>query len=168
MNNLQFLYLTNDDFQRFITNHLVVFEHWYTDDLAGASIEDDIEAHNWLMANRYSSGSDYNDEILPEPCLRLDFGGDEFKSVELGNGTGFVRVDSAYSIIEQLTKELATARNDRETLQLYTSKVRDLLVKAYAKAMHFYEIAPTDRIIMGELEELMELHNDMQELGIEV
>ena len=168
MNNLQFLYMVNDDFQRFVTNHLVVFEHWYRNDLGDTSMDDDIEAHNWLMANRYSSGSDYNDEMLPEPCLRLDFGGCDYASVELGDETGFVRVDSAYGIIEQLTKELATARNDRETLQLYASKVRDLLAKAYAKAMHFYEIAPTDRIIMGELEELLRIHADMQELGIEV
>ena len=37
--------------------------------------------------------SDYNDGLLPEPCLRLDFGfGQEYASVELGDGTGYVRV----------------------------------------------------------------------------
>ena len=37
--------------------------------------------------------SDYNDGIIPEPCLRLDYGfGQEYASVELGDGTGYVRV----------------------------------------------------------------------------
>ena len=37
--------------------------------------------------------SDYNDSIIPEPCLRLDYGfGQEYASVELGDGTGYVRV----------------------------------------------------------------------------
>lgn len=37
--------------------------------------------------------SDYNDGLVPEPCLRLDYGfGQEYASVELGDGTGYVRV----------------------------------------------------------------------------
>ena len=37
--------------------------------------------------------NDYNDGIIPEPCLRLDYGvGQEYASVELGDGTGYVRV----------------------------------------------------------------------------
>ena len=110
MNNLQYLYMVNDDFQQFVNSHLVIFERWYTDDLGETRIVDDIEAHNWLMAERYGSGSDYNDGNLPEPCLRLDFGGNEFNSVELGDGTGFVRVGAAYNAIDNLTKEIATAR----------------------------------------------------------
>ena len=98
MNNLQYLYLINDDFQRFITNHLVVFEHWYKNELGEISIDSDIEAHEWLMAERYDSGSDYNDYKLPDPCLRLDFGGGEYKSIELGEGTGYIRADLAYGI----------------------------------------------------------------------
>lgn len=37
--------------------------------------------------------SDYNDGLIPEPCLRLDYGfGEEYASIELGDGTGYVRV----------------------------------------------------------------------------
>ena len=37
--------------------------------------------------------SDYNDGLIPEPCLRLDYGfGQQYASVELGDGTGYVRV----------------------------------------------------------------------------
>ena len=37
--------------------------------------------------------SDYNDGLLPEPCMRLNCGfGQEYASVELGDGTGYVRV----------------------------------------------------------------------------
>ena len=38
--------------------------------------------------------SDYNDYKLPDPCLRLDTGhGKQYKSIELGDGTGYVRLD---------------------------------------------------------------------------
>ena len=37
--------------------------------------------------------SDYNDGLVPEPCLRLSCGfGQQYASVELGDGTGYVRV----------------------------------------------------------------------------
>ena len=37
--------------------------------------------------------SDYDDGLIPEPCLRLDYGfGQQYASVELGDGTGYVRV----------------------------------------------------------------------------
>lgn len=37
--------------------------------------------------------SDYNDGLIPDPCLRLDYGfGQQYASVELGDGTGYVRV----------------------------------------------------------------------------
>lgn len=36
--------------------------------------------------------SDYNDELLPEPCLRMDTHfGDEYESVEFGDGTGYIK-----------------------------------------------------------------------------
>lgn len=37
--------------------------------------------------------NDYNRGALPDPCLRLDYGfGEEWASVELGDGTGYVRL----------------------------------------------------------------------------
>lgn len=42
--------------------------------------------------------NDYNDGRLPEPCLRLPYGGFECASVELGDGTGFVRVSDCETL----------------------------------------------------------------------
>lgn len=37
--------------------------------------------------------NDFNRGALPVPCLRLDYGfGEQWKSVELGDGTGYVRL----------------------------------------------------------------------------
>ena len=37
--------------------------------------------------------NDYNRGALPDPCLRLDYGfGEQWASVELGDGTGYVRL----------------------------------------------------------------------------
>ena len=37
--------------------------------------------------------NDYNNGVLPDPCLRLDYGfGEQWASVELGDGTGYVRL----------------------------------------------------------------------------
>ena len=168
MNNLQWLYESSADFQHFLTNHLVVFEHWYKWELGDTRIEDDVEAHNWLMAEHCSTGSEYNDGKLPEPCMHLDYAGDEVNSIELADGTGFVRVDSINSSVERMTKELATASSDFEALLCYSTKLRDLLETAYEQAMHFYEMAPRDRIIMDSLNELTQIHDEMQELGFEV
>lgn len=168
MNNLQYLYMVNDDFQQFVNSHLVIFERWYTDDLGETRIVDDIEAHNWLMAERYGSGSDYNDGNLPEPCLRLDFGGNEFNSVELGDGTGFVRVGAAYNVIDNLTKEIATARSDQETLELYASDVRDLSMKAYALVDLVLKHVPAKYVPIKYRQRMSEIRRTMQERGIEV
>lgn len=38
--------------------------------------------------------NDYNKGLLPEPCMRLPYGWvAEWKSIELGDGTGYVRLD---------------------------------------------------------------------------
>jgi len=45
---------------------------------------------------------DYNDHKLPDPCLRLDFGGGEYNSIELGEGTGYVKL----SFLEDLRERI--------------------------------------------------------------
>ena len=145
-----------------------MFEHWYRDEIGEAIIDDDIEAHNWLMAEHYDSGSDHNDGKLPEPCLRLDFGYSEFNSVELGDGSGFVRVDIAHGIIDGLAKDLATARNECAISKTYASKVRDLLEKVYGMAVWCMDGMPDDMKKAGDLDDMNSLYKDMQELGIEV
>ena len=154
MNNLQYLYSVNDDFQRLITSHLVICERWYKDELGEASIDDDFEAHNWLMAERYDSGSDFNDEKLPDPCLRLDCCGSEFASVELGDGTGFVRADQAAI--------------DFGVMRDYARKLVDVLKETYGFAVWVVDGIPDDRKTAGDLADMNRICKELRELGIEV
>lgn len=37
---------------------------------------------------------DYNEHRVPDQCMRLDFGfGEQYRSIELGDGTGYIRLD---------------------------------------------------------------------------
>lgn len=57
--------------------------------------------------------NDYNNGVLPDPCLRLDYGfGEEWASVELGDGTGYVRLAD----YEKLESENAKLRAERDYL----------------------------------------------------
>ena len=50
--------------------------------------------------------NDYNRGALPDPCLRLDYGfGEQWASVELGDGTGYVRL-ADYEKLESENAEL--------------------------------------------------------------
>lgn len=50
--------------------------------------------------------NDYNNGVLPDPCLRLDYGfGEQWASVELGDGTGYVRL-ADYEKLESENAEL--------------------------------------------------------------
>lgn len=51
--------------------------------------------------------NDFNRGALPVPCLRLDYGfGEQWESVELGDGTGYVRLAD----YEKLASENAKLR----------------------------------------------------------
>lgn len=108
---------------------------------------------------------DYNDHKLPDPCLRLDFGDAEFASIELGEGTGYIRRDIAESGYET---ELAQAANDLEAMKLYASNVRDLLVKVYGKAVWLLDSIPDEDKTVGDLKDMDELYRRIHELGIEI
>ncbi len=61
--------------------------------------------------------NDYNRGALKEPCLRLDYGfGEQWASVELGDGTGYVRL------------------SDYEKLKAENAKLREY-AESYAKAV---------------------------------
>ena len=97
---------------------------------------------------------DYNDYKLPDPCLRLDFGGAEFASIELGEGTGYIRRD--------------IAENGYETLKLYTGKVRDLFEAAYSFAYGLYVRIPLDEKTVEDAQIMTNLVASAHELGIEI
>lgn len=125
MNNLQHLYNHNKEFRSYITSHLCIFEKWYPDELKGTTIDDDIEADRWLMAEHAGEAS------------------------------------SETALLEQ-------ARNDLETLKLYTAKVRDLLVNVYGYAVWLLDGVPDDKKTAGDLEEMNGFYRDIKALGIEV
>lgn len=57
--------------------------------------------------------NDYNNGALPDPCLRLDYGfGEQWASVELGDGTGYVKLAD----YEKLESENAKLRAERDYL----------------------------------------------------
>lgn len=172
MNNLQFLYQFNSDFRSFIDNHLTVFEHWYRTELGETRIEDDIEAEEWLMAPAFDSGSDYNDHILPDPCLRLDFGGVEYESIELGDGTGYVRASELNEAIAQFNEARMEAKIQHESdlgaLKLYAKNVRDLLVEAYQIAYSMYVRVPLKDKTVEETQRMTDLFQAAHDLGIEI
>ena len=66
--------------------------------------------------------SDYNDGILPEPCLRMDTHfGDEYESIEFGDGTGYIKaapilakVGALHEEIDRLQDENAELRRELE------------------------------------------------------
>jgi len=57
--------------------------------------------------------NDYNKGALPDPCLRLDYGfGEQWASVELGDGTGYVRlVDYEKAVAENAKLRRASERD---------------------------------------------------------
>lgn len=62
--------------------------------------------------------SDYNDGILPEPCLRMDTHfGDEYESVEFGDGTGYIKAAPILAKVGALHEEIDRLRDESADLR---------------------------------------------------
>lgn len=62
--------------------------------------------------------SDYNDGILPEPCLRMDTHfGDEYESVEFGDGTGYIKAAPILAKVGALHEEIDRLRDESAELR---------------------------------------------------
>lgn len=62
--------------------------------------------------------SDYNDGILPTPCLRMDtYFGDEYESVEFGDGTGFIKAVPILAKMGALHEEIDALRDEEARLR---------------------------------------------------
>ena len=49
--------------------------------------------------------NDFNRGALPAPCLRLDYGsGEQWESIELGDGTGYVRLAEYEKVVSENAK----------------------------------------------------------------
>lgn len=96
--------------------------------------------------------NDYNNGTLPDPCLRLDYGfGEQWASVELGDGTGYVRLA------------------DYEKVVAENAKLREL-VRDYDKCLDtaLYLAGNAGYPCMPDSGLFSSLHQRMRELGIEV
>ena len=62
--------------------------------------------------------SDYNDGILPEPCLHMDthFGG-EYESIEFGDGTGYIKAAPILAKVGALHEEIDRLRDESAELR---------------------------------------------------
>ena len=62
--------------------------------------------------------SDYNDGILPEPCLRMDTHfGDEYESIEFGDGTGYIKAAPILAKVGALHEEIDRLRDESAELR---------------------------------------------------
>lgn len=62
--------------------------------------------------------SDYNDGLLPEPCLRMDTHfGDEYESVEFGDGTGYIKAAPILAKVGALHGEIDRLRDESAELR---------------------------------------------------
>ena len=102
-----------------------------------------------------------NDGKLEDPCLKLDFGGSEYKSVELGDGTGFVA-------LEKYETDMAKAKVDNDALRLYILKVTDLLQKALSISGSIWGNVPFEHIPISYAAGMNDLYLDIAKLGLEV
>ena len=70
--------------------------------------------------------SDYNDGILPEPCLRMDTHfGDEYESIEFGDGTGYIKAAPILAKVGALHEEIDRLRDE-------SAELRELVRNLYA------------------------------------
>lgn len=87
--------------------------------------------------------NDFNRGALQVPCLRLDYGfGEQWASVELGDGTGYVRL------------------SDYEKAEAENEKLRELIADVH-------EALKADRAGMFHRLILASMEDDMRELGVE-
>ena len=120
--------------------------------------------------------SDYNDGILPEPCLRMDTHfGDEYESIEFGDGTGYIKaapilakVGALHEEIDRLRDEEARLREDiRKHVKMPDEPLEidenDFYVRAFIKWAT--EEQPEVKRLEVENAKLRELVRDYEELA---
>lgn len=72
--------------------------------------------------------SDYNDGILPEPCLRTDTHfGDEYESIEFGDGTGYIKAAPILAKVGALHEEIDRLRDENAKLRELVKECHELL-----------------------------------------
>ena len=112
--------------------------------------------------------SDYNDGILPEPCLRMDTHfGDEYESIEFGDGTGYIKAAPILAKVGALHEEIDRLRDE-------SAELRELVRKVdHYERLGCYDCPHSGRCDVGTLYDYgcamsREIEHEIRELGIEV
>ena len=106
--------------------------------------------------------SDYNDGILPEPCLRMGTHfGDEYESVEFGDGTGYIKAAPVLAKVGVLHEEIDRLRDESAELR---ELVSDMWLGLYCPTESTDGCPPCPFYKDGECF----FESRMRELGIEV
>ena len=101
--------------------------------------------------------SDYNDGILPEPCLRMDTHfGDEYESVEFGDGTGYIKAAPILAKVGALHEEIDRLRDENADLRREIALNEPL----------FETLNDANDALLAENAELRELVRDMWSDGM--
>ena len=112
--------------------------------------------------------SDYNDGILPEPCLRMDTHfGDEYESIEFGDGTGYIKAAPILAKVGALHEEIDRLRDESAELRKHVRMPdepleideKDFYVRAFIKWA--IEEQPEVKRLEAENAELRELVRHM-------
>lgn len=104
--------------------------------------------------------SDFNDGLLPTPCLRMDTHfGDEYESVEFGDGTGYIKAAPILAKVGALHEEIDRLRDE-------SAKLREL-------AQNLRRVTPLDvvGVVIGantDHPSYYKFDKAFRELGIEV
>ena len=86
--------------------------------------------------------SDFNDGILPTPCLRMGTHfGDEYESVEFGDGTGYIKAAPILAKVGALHEEIDRLRDESAELRKHVRMPdepleideKDFYVRAFIK-----------------------------------
>ena len=116
--------------------------------------------------------SDYNDGILLRPCLRMDTHfGDEYESIEFGDGTGYIKAAPILAKVGTLHEEIDRLRDENAELRKHVRMPdepleideKDFYVRAFIKWA--IEEQPKVKRLEAENAELRELVRDYEELA---
>lgn len=108
--------------------------------------------------------SDFNDGLLPTPCLRMDTHfGDEYESVEFGDGTGYIKAAPILAKVGALHEEIDKLRDESAELRKLVRHMHTCLEHYEPGDTISCEQCPYDNETWG-----CDYERIMAELGIEV
>lgn len=115
--------------------------------------------------------SDYNDGLLPTPCLRMDTHfWDEYESIEFGDGTGFIKAAPILAKVGALHEEIDRLRDESAELR---ELVRDMYEDTEGRCFecrsweHFEHRGKPSECGNGECG-FKRIADRMRELGVDV